>query len=319
MSIELAGTIVPLVTPFGPDERLDVPALEHLVDFALEHDADGLMTTALTGEGLLLDGDETLVVWDAVFARAAGRVPIVPAVITTTTRRAIELVKAAEARGAAAAMVAPILPELYSGRSPDDAYGFFADISAATSLPLMLFNYPSLTNIDLTPAFIARLAGIARIKYVKESTADTARVHEIQRLAGDRVTVICGAPQVALESLALGCRIWITGILNVVPASGKHLMQAVAGNDLDRARQIYHRQILPVFGVIRQSSNPTGTIKHGVTLRGVDVGVPRRPGRPLDEMYRGELQRIVREVEESEGVGGGAEVRRFGGSEVRRF
>lgn len=314
MSIELAGTIVPLVTPFDADERLDAPALERVVDFAIAHGADGLMATGLTGEGPLLDRDETLSVWDVVFHRAAGRVPVVPTIISMTTRGAIELARAAEARGAAAVMVAPILPELYSGRSQDDAYGFFADIAGATSLPLVLFNYPSLTNIDLTPAFIERLAGIDRIRYVKESTADTARVHEIQRLVGDRIAVICGAPQVALESLALGCRIWITGILNVVPLSGKHLMQSVAEGDLARARRIYHRQILPVFSIIRRSANPTGTIKYGVHLRGVNVGVPRRPGRPLAEAYRAELAGYVREIEEREEEGPG-----FHSSRVPRF
>jgi len=282
MTAELRGAIVPLVTPFASDESLDLPALSRLVEHAIDNGAEGLMPTALSGEGPLLDEEETLAVWDSVFARAAGRVPIVPAIIAMTTRRAVSLARAAEQRGAAALMAAPILPELYSGRSPEDACSFYADVAGASGLRLVLFNYPSLTGVDLVPPLVARLARIDRVRYIKESTGDASRVHDIQRLVGDRVEVICGAPHTALESLALGCRTWITGLLNVVPRSGRQLIRALLQkNDLALARRIYHRQILPVFDELRDSSNPTGTLKAGLCLQGIDVGVPRRPGRAL--------------------------------------
>jgi len=119
---ELTGTIVPLVTPFAADESFDAPAMGRLIDHVLEEGADGLMPTALTGEGPLLERDEALAVWDVVFDKAAGRVPVIPAVIATTTRRAVELGRGAEERGAAAVMLAPVLPELYAGRAVDDVY-----------------------------------------------------------------------------------------------------------------------------------------------------------------------------------------------------
>ncbi len=288
------GPIVPLVTPFRPDESLDLETLGQVVEFAIDEDASGLMVTALTGEGPLLDTDETLGVWDAVFAAVRRRVPVIPAVLSSTTRRAVSLVKAAEARGAAAVMVAPILPELYAGRSEADVTHFFADVAAASSLPVALFNYPSLTGVDLTPSFVARLAlAIDRIQYIKESSGETARIHEIQRLTDGRLDVICGTPHVALESLALGCRTWITGTLNVVPRSGRQLMRAVELGDLALARRINRRQILPIFHVIRDSLNPTGTIKQGLAYRGIRAGVPRRPGRPLDAHHLQTLEACV--------------------------
>jgi 4-hydroxy-tetrahydrodipicolinate synthase len=283
MPTELTGTLVPLVTPFHPDESLNTGALARLVEHALASGATGLVPTALSGEGLLLDETETLAVWDAVFSDAAGRVPVVPAVIATTTRQACRLAKAAEERGAAAILAAPVLPELYSGRSPEDACAFYADVAAASSLPIVLFNYPSLTGVDLVPSLVERLAGIERVRYIKESTGDASRVHDIQRRVGDRVEVVCGAPQTALESLALGCRAWITGLLNVVPRSGRQLMTAVLDRrDLALARRVYSAQVLPVFDVLRRSANPTGTLKAGLRLQGFDVGAPRRPGRALD-------------------------------------
>lgn len=91
--------------------------------------------------------------------------------------------------------------------------------------------------------------------------------------------VICGNPNAALESLALGCRLWITGILNVVPHEAREMLRAIVDDgDLARARAIYYRDVLPLVDLMFDTSNPTGTIKAGLRARGVDAGVPRRPG-----------------------------------------
>jgi 4-hydroxy-tetrahydrodipicolinate synthase len=297
----IIGTIVPLVTPFDADEVFDPPAMRRLIQHVLEQGADGLMPTALTGEGPLLTTDETVAVWETVFAEVAERRPVVPAVISTTTRRAVELVRRAEALGAAGVLAAPILPELYSGRSTDDVVAFYADLAAASSLPITLFNYPSLTGIDFTAPVIERLVRIESVRSIKESTGDTRRVHSIQRLVGDRLEVICGAPNVALESLALGCRTWITGIMNVVPRSAQQLMQAVVQRrDLALARRVYYRQILPLVDILLGNNNPTGTIKAGVEARGVHVGAPRRPGHTVGADDRRRLERLAVDLARSE-------------------
>jgi len=299
--VELTGTIVPLVTPFADDESFDVQAMGQLIDYVLDQGADALMPTALTGEGPLLTPDETVAVWDTVFEKVGRRRPIIPAVISTTTRKAISLVRAAEERGAEAVMVAPILPELYAGRSHDDVYAFYADVAVATSLPIILFNYPSLTSVDFVPSLVVRLAEIENVQYIKESTGDIRRVHGIQRLVGERLSVICGAPNVALASLALGCRAWITGVMNVVPRSAQQLMHAVGElSDLRLARRIYYAQILPLVDLLARNYNPTGTIKAGVCARGVDVGRPRRPGRSVGPADRELLERLTADIARAE-------------------
>ncbi|MEO8663079.1 MAG: dihydrodipicolinate synthase family protein, partial [Bryobacteraceae bacterium] len=103
---------------------------------------------------------------------------------------------------------------------------------------------------------------------------------------------ICGSPVTALESFALGCKAWITGILNVVPEAGAALM---AERDPAVAREIYYRQILPVSDWIARTNNPSGVIKAGVTLRGIDCGAPRRPGRPLAADVVNEFARSLEE------------------------
>ena len=280
---------------------VDPAALGALVDYAIDQGADALMPTALTGEGPLLDDQEVVEVWECVVDRAQRNRPVIPAVIVTTTRRALKLVRAAEARGAAAVMVAPVLPELYTGRSEDDVYAFYSEVAAATSCPLILFNYPSLTGVDLVPPLVARLAEIDSVCAVKESTGDVTRVHAIQRLVGDRLSVICGAPNVALESLALGCRAWITGILNAVPRSGSQLVRAVHElSDLRLARDIYYRQILPLMDVVRANGKPTATIKAALRSRGLDVGVPRRPAGDVSASDQRTIEVLIRDVVKAE-------------------
>jgi len=297
---ELTGTIVPLVTPFDADESFDPKRMHRLIDFILEQGADALMATALTGEASLLTTEETLAVWDSVFEKAAGRAPVVPAIISPTTRRAVFLAKAAEGRGAKAFMAVPILPELYAGRSYDDVFAFYRDLAEVTPLPIILFNYPSLTGIDFVPALVERLIKIPTIRYIKESTGDARRVHALHRGFGERIAVICGAPNTALESLALGCRAWITGTMNIVPRSARQLFRAMSGNDLPLARCIYYRQILPFVDVMARNFNPTGTIKAGVTARGVDAGLPRKPGSGPSADDKAQLERMAAEVEKAE-------------------
>ncbi|MGE0460388.1 MAG: dihydrodipicolinate synthase family protein [Vicinamibacterales bacterium] len=276
------GTIVPLVTPFDAGDRIDSAAVGRLVAHILEEGANALMPTALTGEGPLLTGAETEAMWEATFTATAGRVPVVPAVIATTTREAVRLASRAHAMGAAAVMTAPIVPELYAGRSRSDVRGFIEAVADATPLPVILFNYPSLTGVDLTPDFLEELADIPRVAYVKESTGDSRRVHAIHRRCEGRIEVICGNPNAALESMALGCRLWITGILNVVPREARAMLHAVTrGGDLQRARTIYYERVLPLVDLMFETSNPTGVIKAGLRAKGVDVGVPRPPGSDL--------------------------------------
>jgi 4-hydroxy-tetrahydrodipicolinate synthase len=299
--VELKGTIVPLVTPFKPNESFDAKAMSRLIEFVLAQGASAIMPTALTGEGPLLEADETIQVWDAVFSEVAGRLPVIPAIISTTTRKAARLASQAEKLGAPAIMVAPLLPELYAGRSHDDVYSFYAEVGSEIGLPIILFNYPSLTGVDFTPGLVERLTGVPNVRYIKESTGDTRRVHAIQRLVGDRLSVICGAPNVALECLALGCRAWITGIMNVAPRSAAQLMSAVVEkNDLTLARLIYYRQLLPIVDILARNFNPTGTIKAGLRARGVEVGVPRRPGSDVRAADRDRLALLAENISRAE-------------------
>ena len=300
-STPLKGIIIPLVTPFDEEEKIDKVSLNNLVNYMITQEPDYLMATALTGEGPLLNEHETLEVWDEIFTATNNRVAVIPAIISTRTKTAITLAKAAYALGAPAIMVAPIVPELYAARSESDVYQFYSDIAAATPLPLILFNYPSLTSVDLTPDFVKRLSEIENIAYIKESTGDSRRVHAIQRLCSSDFKVICGNPNAAFESIALGCDTWITGIMNVAPRSSKAMMDAIIiDNDLKTAKDIYYNQLLPIVDLIESSNNPTGMIKAGLRARGVNVGIPRKPGSDVLPEEQNKINQLVAAIVNAE-------------------
>lgn len=293
--------IVPVVTPFDRDERVDHGALGAIVDHMIDAGADFVMGAALTGEGPLLSAEETTGIWSTIVARARGRAGFVPAVTAYRTPTAIELVRAAAGLGADAVMVTPIVPELYAGGSESDVRGFYEAVAGAVSIPLVLFNYPSLTGVDFTPAFVKSLSAIDAIGYIKESTGDSRRVHAIHRLCGGRVKVICGNPNAAFESIALGCDAWITGIMNAAPRSARRMMRLILDRrDLAAARDVYYRHLLPLVDLMMQNSNPTGTIKAAMRARGLAAGVPRRPGSDVSVEDMATLREWARVVEADE-------------------
>ena len=297
----LTGAICPLVTPFSADDSIDRVGIAKLVCFAIDGGAEILMPTALTGEGPQLTEQETLEVWDAVFEAAEGKIPVFPAIVATTTQRAKRLARAAEKFGACAIMVAPIISELYAGRSENDVYGFHAAVADTTNISIALFNYPSFTGVDYTAPLVARLTQIESIGYIKESTGDSRRIHAIHRLVGERIQVICGAPHFALEAFALGCQAWITGIMNIAPRSAKQLIDAMLDDvNLVAARDIYYSRILPLVDFMAHTNNPTGVIKAGLRARGIDVGAPRSPGSDLGSVEFHALAKLVGEIEKAE-------------------
>jgi len=291
---ELRGMIVPLVTPFDSAGSVDAGALIAVAEHARSHGAGGLMLTALTGEGNLLSADETVAVWKSVMNRYRGQMAIVPAIFAMTTAEAIRLGKIAADLGADAVMVAAIMPELYGRRAERHVLRFFESFCSAVRIPVVLFNYPSLAGYDLTPELVEGLAAIDGVRYIKESTSDSRRVSEIIDRCKGRIEVICGAPDVALESLALGSKAWITAITNVIPGACRALIDAVQSGDLDRARALNFRVIRPMCGLIRESSNTIGTIRVGLAARGIQTGIPRLPGLPIevDQCWRDAVGRI---------------------------
>ena len=190
MKNKLRGTYTVIVTPFTEDgSAVDERMLRWLVDYQVEEGIHGLIPLASNGELLSLTDEERHEVARVTVEQAAGRVPVVVSTTHESTDFAIRYTRDAEALGADAAMV---MTPYYAWIDEEEIYTHFRRIAEAVSIPIMLYNHPASTVLDMKPALVARLAEVDNISYIKESTTDTRRVYQINELCGDRMTVFAG-------------------------------------------------------------------------------------------------------------------------------
>jgi len=175
----------------------------------------------------------------------------------------------------------------------------FKAVNDALGIPIMLYNYPGRTGVDMPPDFIERLAELKNIRCVKESTGEMPRITELLRRCGDRLGVFCGCDTIALESLMVGACGWVGGVVNVLPASHVQLYHlAVESVDFHAARGLFF-QMLPTLELMEGRGKYTQFVKAGCRLLGRDPGPPRRPLQPATEEESRALREALRLVGEA--------------------
>ncbi len=272
-----AGVYAAMVTPMDAGQNVDYPGVAAYADYLVNSGVHGIIPLGSTGEYYALNSQERLQVVAETLRAVNGRVPVLVGTNGGSTREVIEYSIAAEKQGAAGLLLAP---PYYSLPTPDELYEHFKAIDGAIDIPVMLYNYPGRTGVDMTPEFIERLTALRNIRYVKESTGDITRISELIRRCGDRLKVFCGCDSVALESFVLGAAGWVGGIVNVIPRCHVKLYDlTVTKQDIPAALDFYY-QLLPVLQAIENSGKYTQLVKAGCTAMGRPVGGPRQPLNP---------------------------------------
>ncbi len=272
------GCFTVMVTPFveGGD-GIDVPALRRFVDWQISEGVPGLIPLGSTGEFLSIGEEERSQVVETVVGQAAGRVPVLVGTADEWTDKAVRFSREAEQLGADGVMV---VPPYYSSPTEDELFEHYRRIAEAISIPVMVYNNPNTANVDLSPRFLARLAQMDNIRYVKESSGDISRVREIDRLSGGRMTVFAGYH--ACDSIRLGAKGWVSVCGNIVPRLSADIYNlAVRSETMDEGRELYHR-LTPLLDAISGDLYVSAT-KAAMRLIGMSVGDPRPPRLPLPE------------------------------------
>jgi 4-hydroxy-tetrahydrodipicolinate synthase len=268
------GIFSAMVTPMTPDEEVDYKTLSTFADYQVQAGVHGLIPLGSTGEYYGLSDQEREAVVKTTLEATAGRVPVLVGTNGGGTRQVIAYSQQAEALGAAGVLLAA---PYYSLPTPDELFSHFKAVNDAIGIPIMLYNYPGRTGVDMTPELVERLAQLDNIQYVKESSGDATRVSEIIRRCGDNIKVFCGCDTLALESFFMGAIGWVSGVVNVLPkAHVKLFEQAVEQQDWPAARKHYY-SILPVMGLMEAGGKYTQFVKAGCALQGHPVGPPRQP------------------------------------------
>jgi len=283
---------VPFATPFRPDEELDTESAKVLIDNLIDAGVHALIILGDTGEFFTLTPHERLQFTEATLKHIDRRVPVVIQPSAITTRETVNYAKHAQSLGADALMV---LPPYYRTSTPDEVYAHYAAVAEAGDLPIICYCLPGISIEVMTPEFIAKLAEIDNISYVKDSTGILSRIREITSACGDRISVFVGGDSIAYEGLVAGAVGSIWGAANFMPRQAVHLYELVCQQeDLIKARELWEK-IFPICAFL-EHNNYGASVKAALTLVGLDMGLARRPALPLGPERRADLAERLRDL-----------------------
>jgi 4-hydroxy-tetrahydrodipicolinate synthase len=276
------GAYTALVTPFQHD-RLDEPAISRLAEQQIAGGVAGLVPCGTTGEASTLSTREHLRAVELVVQAAAGRVPVLAGAASNDTRHAIELARACKQLGAAGTLqVTPY----YNRPTQAGLVAHFTAIAEASELPVVLYNVPARTGVDLLPETVAALARHPLIVGIKEATGDMTRVARIVELLGehDHFDLLSGDDFTVLPFLALGGHGVISVTSNVAPRWLADLCEAAAAGRWDEARTWHYRQ-LPLCRALFAAPSPI-PVKSALALLGRCAAEMRLPLQAIDPQSR---------------------------------
>lgn len=277
--MNLRGVFTALVTPFNKDETVDEGALRELVEFQITEGISGLVPMGTTGESPTLSHEEHIHVIEVVIDQTDGRVPVIAGTGSNYTQEAIRLTKHAQEMGADGAL---LIAPYYNRPSQEGLYRHFMAIADAVSIPLVLYNIPSRTGVNMEPATFVRLAAHENIVSVKEASGRTDMTAEIIKETG--LEVLSGDDSLTLPLLALGAVGVISVAANVVPRSVADMVDLFREGDLEKSRETFYR-LLPLFRALFVEVNPV-PVKKALAIGGLiseDVRLPLAPLAPASE------------------------------------
>jgi 4-hydroxy-tetrahydrodipicolinate synthase len=293
MTQQFKGIIAYPVTPFTADGAIDVAMLARLVNRLIDSGVHAIAPLGSTGESAYLSDEEWDLAATTSIAAVARRVPTVVGISELTTAGAIRRARFAEGIGADAVMV---LPVSYWKLNEAEIVAHYAAIGAAVSIPIMLYNNPTTSGVDMSPELIARICrDVPAVTMVKESTGDLQRMHRLRQLTGGTVPFYNGSNPLAFAALNAGAAGWCTAAPNLEAALPLALYRQVQAGDIAAARATFERQ-LPLLQFIVRVGLPT-SVKAGLRLQGIDAGTPRLPLQPLGEQAGAELAAVLRALQ----------------------
>lgn len=268
------GIIPAVTTPFRSDGGIDQDGLRANIETLLVAGVHGVVALGTMGESGSMSVAERRTTLATIVTAVNGRVPVIAGISSSSAAQSADYARAAAEGGADGAMLLP--PLLYAGDARE-LVAFYRTVAEATELPIVAYNNPPASGVDLTVPVLARIAEeVERVVAVKECSGDVRRTAEILEVTEGRLDVLVGGDDFSLEGLCAGAAGWISGVADVVPAACVELYDRCIAGELDAARALY-RRMLPLA---RFDMTPklVQYYKAGLDLVG-GVGGPVRPPR----------------------------------------
>jgi len=266
-----SGAIVAIVTPFKKG-RVDEQSLRELIEFQIKNGTDGIVPCGTTGESSTLSHEEHDRVIEITIDAVKKRVPVIAGTGSNSTDEALRLTKHAHEAGAdGALMVCPY----YNRPTQEGLYQHFKIIAESVPIPIVPYNIPSRTGVNLMPETVARLAKISNIVGIKEASGSLKQMQDVINLCGEKFDVLSGDDFFTFPLLSIGGRGVISVVSNIVPADMAAMIDAFAAGDTNKARAVHHG-LVPLIDALFIETNPV-PVKAALFMMGkisYDVRLP---------------------------------------------
>lgn len=276
-----SGSIVAIVTPMQADGAVDFGALDRLVQFHLDSGTDGIVAVGTTGESATLDVGEHIEVIRRVVAKVGKRIPVIAGTGANSTAEAIDLTRRAREVGADACL---LVTPYYNKPTQEGLYQHYKAIASAVQIPLILYNVPGRTACDMQPETVARLTSLAGIVGLKEASGSMERNRKLKSMVGDKLALLSGDDDIAVESTLEGFKGVISVTANVAARQMHEAIAAALAGNADEARRL-NETLVPLHKALFLESNPI-PVKWALGRMGLVGDGIRLPLTPLAAPYQ---------------------------------
>jgi 4-hydroxy-tetrahydrodipicolinate synthase len=277
------GSIVAIVTPFK-NGKFDEKAYGDLIEWHISQGTHGIVPCGTTGEASTLGFEEHYRVIEVAVKAANKRIPVIAGTGANSTDEAIEITKKAKKLGADGAL---LVTPYYNKPTQEGLYRHYKAVADAVKIPIVLYNVPGRTAVNMLPSTVARLTECKNIVAIKEATGDMKQVSELIRLCGDRLTVLSGDDFTTLPLLTLGGHGAISVTANVAPKNSAEMYSAWVNGDIAKARDL-HYKLEPLNSAMFIETNPI-PVKTALAMMGK---IKEEFRLPLCEMSKANKEKL---------------------------
>jgi 4-hydroxy-tetrahydrodipicolinate synthase len=272
LATDFGRVLTAMVTPFEKDFSVNFDLAGKLARYLVQSGSDGLVVSGTTGESPTLSSEEKIELFRVIVEEVGGEATVIAGTGSYDTAGSVNLTRAAERVGVdGLLLVAPY----YNKPSQEGLYQHYKAVAKSINLPVMLYNIPGRTGVNVSPETVARLAEIDNIVALKEAAGSMDQVSELRRLLPDNFAIYSGDDSLTLPMMALGAKGVVSVAAHVVGPRLKEMVNAFLAGNFTLATQI-HQELFPVFKGLFITTNPV-PVKAALNLLGWQVGIPRLP------------------------------------------
>jgi 4-hydroxy-tetrahydrodipicolinate synthase len=279
-----------MVTPFDNKGHIDFAKTTQLINYLIENGTESLVVAGTTGESPTLTKEEKIALFKHVVKVVDKRVPVIAGTGSNNTYASVELTKKAEQLGVDAIMV---VAPYYNKPNQEGLYQHFKEIAESTTLPVMVYNIPSRSVVNILPETIIRLSEISNIVAVKEASGDLNAMTKIIANTPDDFMLYSGDDAITLPVLSIGGTGVISVASHIIGNEMKEMVTAFLSGDHSKAAKL-HQTLLPIMIGLFKAPSPV-PVKTALQLKGLNVGSVRLPLVPLTEQERSALISLLNE------------------------